>query len=387
MRPAVFLAAALLLVLASCGPRVKPPDRLTAERSSFASLPGWSGDRQGEALGAFLHSCATLLKEKPATELGPAGLGGTAADWREACGRAQTVDSADHAAARRFFEANFTPYRLGNNGESAGLFTGYFEIELQGARAPDGAHATPLYRRPSDLVSVDLGLFRPSLHGERIAGRVAGGALLPYETRAEIEGGALARRGLELCWVADPIDAFFLAIQGSGRVRLADGGEIRIGYDGQNGHPYVPIGRVLADRGALARDEVSMQSIRGWLTAHPGEARKLMDENPSYVFFRELTGPGPVGAEGVVLTAGRSLAIDRSFLPLGVPLWLDGETGDLRRLVVAQDTGGAIRGPVRGDLFWGHGAEAGSAAGAMKARGAYYLLLPRRVAERRDAAG
>ncbi len=238
---------------------------------------------------------------------------------------------------------------------------------------------------------VELGLFRPAWRGERIGGRVEAGQLKPYATRAEIERGALAKRDLELFWVDDPVDAFFLHIQGSGRIRLPDGAVARIGYDGQNGRPYVPIGRILAERGALARDDVSMQTIRAWLAAQPGEAAALMDENPSYVFFRELTGEGPVGAQGVVLTAGRSLAVDRTFLPLGVPLWLDLDdpkegNGKLRRLVVAQDTGGAIRGPVRGDLFWGFGPEAAERAGMMKDRGTYYLLLPRDVAARRAAS-
>ncbi len=248
-----------------------------------------------------------------------------------------------------------------------------------------------MLKRPADLVMVELGLFRPAWRGERIAGRVENGQLKPYASRAEIERGALAQRGLELFWVDDAVDAFFLHIQGSGRVRLPDGTVARIGYDGQNGHPYVPIGRLLAERGALPRDEVSMQTIRAWLAAHLGEAAALMEENPSYVFFREIAGPadagGPLGAQGVALTAGRSLAVDRAFLPLGAPIWLDLEdpaegNGRLRRLVVAQDTGGAIRGPVRGDLFWGFGPQAAERAGMMKDRGTYYILLPHDVAAR-----
>jgi membrane-bound lytic murein transglycosylase A len=222
---------------------------------------------------------------------------------------------------------------------------------------------------------VDLGRFRPAWRGERIAGRVDKGNLVPYSSRAEIEQGALSGRGLELAWAADTIETFFLQIQGSGRVRLADGGELRVGYDGQNGHPYVALGRVLIDRGLLPREQVTMQSIKAYLRAHPDEAAALMRENPSYVFFRELSGDGPVGAQGVALTPGRSLAVDRAFVPLGAPVWLVAE--DIARLLVAQDTGGAIRGPVRGDLFWGHGAEAEARAGAMKARGRAWLLLPR----------
>jgi membrane-bound lytic murein transglycosylase A len=252
----------------------------------------------------------------------------------------------------------------------------------------DDADTVPIYRRPDDLVMVELGDFRADWRGERIAGRVIDGALKPYPDRLAIERGALTGRGLELLWVADPIDAFFLEIQGSGRIALADGSTVRIGYAAQNGHPYVAIGRALVARGALAKDRVSMRTIRDWLASHPGEAGAVMDLNPSYVFFKEIPGDGPVGAQGLVLSPGRSLAVDPKFMPLGVPLWLDVDmprelTGRLRRLVVAQDTGGAIRGPVRGDLFCGTGAAAGEVAGAMQQRGGYWLLLPKPAAERR----
>ena len=225
---------------------------------------------------------------------------------------------------------------------------------------------------------VELGLFRPAWRGERIAGRVVDGRLKPYDGRAEIERGALDRYHLAFLWVDDPVAAFFLQIQGSGRVRLPDGSIVRVGYDGQNGQPYVAIGKLLVERGVLAKEAVSMQAIRAWITAHPEAGKALMAENPSYVFFREVTGDGPIGSEGVVLTPGRSLAVDRSFVPLGVPVFLDAGPG-LQRLMVAQDTGGAIRGPVRGDVFWGAGAEAETRAGAMRARGVYYLLLPKSV--------
>jgi membrane-bound lytic murein transglycosylase A len=384
---AILLLAALALT--SCTPKPPPPDRLTLAAAGFAQLPGWGADAQGEAVLALRRSCAAFAKLADDAAIGPGGLAGRAADWRAPCAAAGRVDPVDPDAARRFFETEFTPFALANNDERIGLFTGYYEAELKGSRQREGSFTTPLLKRPPDLVMVELGLFRPAWRGERIAGRVESGQLKPYASRAEIERGALAQRKLELLWVDDPVDAFFLQIQGSGRVILADGSVVQLGYDGQNGHPYVPIGRVLADRGLLPRDEVSMQSIRAWLAAHPDEAAGLMNENPSYVFFRELRGEGPIGAQGVVLTPGRSLAVDRSFLPLGVPLWLDavdpGEAGArLRRLVVAQDTGGAIRGPVRGDVFWGYGKAAAERAGMMKDRGSYYLLLPNAVAARRN---
>jgi len=210
-------------------------------------------------------------------------------------------------------------------------------------------------------------------------------------SRAEIEDGALSGRGLEFLWVDDPIGAFFLEIQGSGRVRLRNGGTMRVGYDGQNGLPYVPVGRLLVERGIIPRSTATMMTIREWMNEHPEAGAALRRENPSYVFFRELRGDGPIGAEGVVLTAERSLAVDRAFIALGIPIWIEAEerfasADPVRRLVVAQDIGGAIKGPVRGDLFWGTGSAAAWRAGAMNARGRYYLLLPREVARRLSAA-
>ncbi len=372
--PRALVAASLLLLpLFACTPRPPPPDHLTLAPARFDDLSQWNEDTQAAALAAFARSCAVLAKAPPATTIGAAGR---AADWQAPC--AALPAAADDAAARHFFETWFRPWQAGNNGATEGLFTGYYEPELDGARQRGGTFTIPLLRRPPDLVMVELGLFRPAWRGERIAGRVVDGRLRPYDSRAQIEDGALDRYHLAFLWVDDPVAAFFLQIQGSGRVRLRDGRIVRVGYDGQNGWPYVAIGRLLVARGELSRDAVSMQSIRAWLEAHPERGRALMAENPSYVFFREVAGDGPIGSEGVVLTPGRSLAVDPGFVPLGVPVFLDAGDG-LRRLMVAQDTGGAIRGPVRGDVFWGAGAEAESRAGAMRQRGDYYLLLPKSV--------
>ena len=248
----------------------------------------------------------------------------------------------------------------------------------------------PLYIRPPELVSVDLGRFRADLKGKRIAGRVEDGALVPYFDRTAIQEGALDGRGLELVWVDDPVDAFFLEIQGSGRVVLPDGSEMRLGYAGTNGFQYTAIGRELVSAAPSPR-RGSMQSIRDWLQANPEAGSEVMRTNASYVFFRELSGEGPVGSLGVALTPERSLAVDPLFVPLGVPVWLDttfpaGASGDpggtlpLRRLLVAQDTGGAITGPVRGDVFWGHGEDAAATAGTMRQPGRLWLLLPKTVA-------
>ncbi|BBK34681.1 membrane-bound lytic murein transglycosylase A [Stella humosa] len=396
-----LVAAALVGLVASCGgdrdaPAPPPPTPGAAQTAPetpavlsltparFADLPGWTTDDQAQALPALRRSCERIAAVDPARPVGPEGVSGKAGDWRVVCTAAAQVPANDAAAARRFFETRFQPWRAADRDQTEGLFTGYYEPLLSGSRTRTQRFSTPLLRRPPDLVEVDLAQFRPALRGQRIAGRLEGGRLRPYPDRAEIEAGALQGRGLELVWVDDAVDAFFLHIQGSGRVKLTDGTVLRVGYEAQNGHAYVPIGRLLADRGQIPRESVSMPSIRAWLAAHPAEAGRLMNENPSYVFFRELKGDGPLGAQGVALTPGRSLAVDPSFVPYGVPVWLDAEdplsrSARVRRLMVAQDTGGAIRGPVRGDVFWGFGAEAAERAGLMKSRGGYWLLLPQGV--------
>jgi len=342
--------------------RGKPPPRLTLAAARNDQLVGWREDRLAAAIPALQRSCAALLTRADEALLEARNKAtdfGRIAEWRGPCTAAAQLSTSDDAAARQFFEANFVPYLAGNNGESEGLFTGYFEITLIGSRRRGGAFQTPIYRRPPD----------PARY-----------------SRAEIEGGALAGQGLELLWVDDPIAAFFLEIQGSGQVRLQEGGTVRVGYDGSNGKPYVAVGRLLLDRGEIPREQLTMAAIRRWMSEHPKEGAALRRENPSFVFFREIVGDGPLGAQRVVLTAGRSLAVDRAFIPLGVSIWLEAQErfsgGNIRRLVVAQDAGGAIKGPVRGDLFWGNGAAAAAGAGAMNARGHYYLLLPRPVAAR-----
>jgi membrane-bound lytic murein transglycosylase A len=368
IRPSRRIAGLALLLLLSASAlvayllRPPPPPRLTLAAVRYEQLNGWRDDMASLAVPALLRSCAAFLAkpDNAPVDARPKGADfGTVAEWRGPCGLAAALPAGDDGAARRFFESEFAPLLAGNHGNSDGLFTGYFEITLNGSRQRGGGYQTALYRRPPE----------PGRH-----------------TRAEIEDGALAGKGLELLWVDDPIDAFFLEIQGSGRVRLREGGIARVGYDGSNGKPYVAVGRLLIDRGELPREKVTMAGIRGWMKAHPKEGAALRRENPSQVFFREIAGPGPIGADRVVLSPGRSLAVDRAFLPLGIPLWLEAQErfspAMIRRLVVAQDTGGAIKGPVRGDLFWGHGDAAASGAGAMNARGRYCLLLPKTVAAR-----
>jgi peptidoglycan lytic transglycosylase A len=374
--PAIILITAFL---SGCVAPPPPKPKLTLEPVPFSHLPGWRRDQVANAIPALLRSCARRLAQPANAAVGPRGLAGMVKDWQAPCAAAARVPANDNAAARQFLQRWFVPYLAGNNGNPSGLFTGYYEPLLDGAPYRGGPFETPILRRPPDLVMVQLGLFRPEWRGDRIAGRVVHGRLVPYPTRAQIERGAIDAGKLALFWVRDPVGAFFLQIQGSGKIRLPDGRLVSVGYDGQNGRPYVAIGRLLVERGAMARREVSLAAIAGWIKTHPARGRALMDENPSYVFFRVVKGKTPIGAEGVVLTPRRSLAVDRRFLPLGIPVWLDLANGDkmIQRLVVAQDTGGAIRGPVRGDLYWGAGPAAARSAGGMIARGRYFLLLPK----------
>ena len=370
-----------------------------------SSLPGWAGDDVSEALPALLRSCDRLLAQPADRPLRPLELGGTPGDWRPLCGALRVLgETAGEEEVRAVIEREAVAVPLartdveetgGRPGEGSGwsrrigLFTGYFEPLLHGSRRRSERYGVPLYTQPSDLVMVDLGRFRDDLRGRRVAGRVQGGSLQPYDDREAIASGSLAGRGLELIWVDDAIDAFFLHIQGSGRVQLDDGTVFRVGYAAQNGHPYHAIGRTLVDLGELTLEEVSLQSIDAWLREHPDRADEVMATNDSYVFFREIRGDGPIGAQGVALTPERSLAVDRQHVPLGVPVWLDAmvpaaaaDAPDERRqwLLVAQDTGGAIRGAVRGDVFWGAGERARAIAGRMAHRGRYWALVPRAVA-------
>jgi membrane-bound lytic murein transglycosylase A len=392
-RPALRALCALL-ALAACGAEPEAPvlplePALRLQPISFAEIEGWQQDDPGAALAAFRRSCARLATRPDAQRMADdpamAPLAGTLEAWRGAC--AAAADPASPDQARAFFEDWFQPYLVTDRDQPLGLFTGYYEPLLHGSRRLGGPYTVPLYRAPEDLIRVDLGRFKPELAGQAITGRVDGSQFVPYYARAEIDRGALDGRGLELLWVDDPIAKFFLQIQGSGQIQLDDGARIRVGYADQNGHAYHAIGRDLVAMGAMPLEEVSLQSIRDWLITHPEQADAIMARNDSYVFFVERPeldpADGPVGAQGVPLTAGRSLAVDRRYIPLGVPVWLDttapwpeGE-GPLRRLLVAQDTGGAIKGPVRGDVFWGTGERAEAIAGRMRSQGRYVVLLPK----------
>jgi membrane-bound lytic murein transglycosylase A len=335
------------------------PDQLVLTAVGFDRLPGWRSDNQAQALPALRRSCDRLAQLPPGQPIGQDGRGGLAGDWLGPCGALRSVTESDPRAVRDYFESWFQPFLAANGTRTDGLFTGYFEAELRGSRHRGGPYQTPLYPRPPNL---------PADPNQA------------YFSRAEIESGALHGKVGELLWVDDPVDAHILQIQGSGRIHLDDGSIVQVGYNGSNGRKFVGLGRILLDHGKIAPGDTTMQTVRAWLKAHPGEAAALMAENPRYVFFRFLNGDGPVGASGVTLTPGRSLAVDPRFVPLGVPLWLDSSEPDgrpLRRLMIAQDSGAAIKGPVRGDVFWGAGEVAFDKAGRMKSPGSYYLLLPR----------
>ena len=374
--------ALIVFLLASCAtpPEEKPP--LVLKPAAFSDLPGWGQDDLAQAAPALLKSCERMMKAAPEKTFGPIPEAGVYAKWQQACLDFAALPLKDSRSIKQFFEQRFQPFEVRAGDEENGLFTGYYEASLRGSRTRHGPYNIPLYERPDDLVMVDLGEFRENLKGERIAGRVMGGNLKPYEDRAAIVAGNWPHNDKVLVWVDDPVDAFFVQVQGSGVVQMDDGSTMRIGFAGQNGHIYSAIGRELIKRGHLTKDNVSMQAIRQWLGANPGEGAEVMNTNRSYVFFKVLEGEGPLGGENVALTPGRSLAIDRSLLPYGLPLWVDIDYADaagrpLRRLMMAQDTGGAIRGPVRGDVFWGYGPQAEALAGPMKADGRYWVMVVR----------
>jgi membrane-bound lytic murein transglycosylase A len=330
---------------------------------SVAALGITSAGAQA-ALGAFRISCPTLVKREDRSGLT------RAADWTAACAAAPSWSEAEAVAFfARYFETAII-------GDGQGFATGYYEPEIAGSRTRRPGYEVPVYRLPPDLVEADLGLFSAALKGKRVRGRVEQGRLVPYPDRAAIENGALAGRGLEIGWAADPIEFFFLQVQGSGRLRLPDGQVMRIGYDGQNGRDYVGIGKLLRDRNLLAPGQASMQGIMAWLRAHPEEGRAIMRENKSFIFFRELTGPGPLGALGLPVTPRVSVAADPAFVPLGAPVFLRLDRAEANGLWVAQDTGGAIKGANRFDTFWGAGEPARQIAGGMSAKGQAVLLLP-----------
>lgn len=321
-----------------------------------------SGERSRKALEAFRISCPSLMRRTDQSGLT------RGSDWNSACAAAS---SWPDASASEFFSRNFEAVQVG---PGTAFVTGYYEPEIAGSRTRQAGYQVPIYRRPPDLIDVNLGLFSDSLKGKTIRGKVQGSNFVPYDDRSQIVSGSLAGRGLEIAWAADPVEFFFLQVQGSGRLLLSDGGVMRIGYDGQNGRDYTGIGKLMKDRGLIQAG--SMQDIMAYLRANPAEGAQIMNENKSFVFFRELTGAGPLGALGVPVTAEATVAADPKYVPLGAPILLSLDRAEPNGIWIAQDTGGAIKGANRFDSFWGAGDRARSVAGGMSARGSALILLP-----------
>lgn len=350
-------------------PPEKPPAPLSALRaSSWDAITGWRDDNPQLAWSAFITSCSAL-KNQPA--------------WQSVCAVAAALSEPSREMLQRFFESSFTPYQVVNpDGSDSGLITGYYEPLLYGSRTRSPRYRYPVYGIPDDLLVIDLGELYPELKNMRLRGRLDGRRVVPYFNRAQIESGAAPVAGKEIAWVEDAVELFFLQIQGSGRIKLDSGETIRLGYADQNGHPYRSLGRLLIDRGELPLEKTSMQGIKAWAKQHPEKLQEALNTNSSYVFFREMRAdlPGPLGALGVPLTARRSIAVDTRYIPLGAPVFLattfPNSLQSLNSLMFAQDTGGAIRGAVRADFFWGFGDEAAALAGRMRQSGKMWVLLP-----------
>ena len=347
-------------------PVVEKPAEKPLQKADWADLPGWGSDDLAPTFDLFLKACRSLAKQD---------------NWAAACAAAKTADTSD---LRAWFETNLEPWQLVNpDGSRSGTVTGYYEPLLKGSRKRDKAYGIPVFGVPDDLITVDLGDLYPELKHMRLRGRLEGKKLVPYYSRAEWSKQENRRAGDALLWVEDPIDFFFLQIQGSGQVTLDDGSKVRIAYADQNGHPYRSIGKWLIDQGELKLEQASLQGIKQWVKSHPQRMQEMLNANPSVVFFRELAveGSGPPGALGLPMLPERGIAVDPRNTPLGAPVWLATTRPlteiPLNRLVLAMDTGGAIRGPVRADFYWGSGAEAGDLAGRMRQRGQMWALLPR----------
>ncbi len=361
-----YLLLLLLLFFGGCATSPKAPPAPKAV--AWSDLPGWGHEDLLPAWRSFSASCA-VLKMRPS--------------WTPACMDALAMKNPDESAARAFFEKHFTPYRLFNpDGSGEGLITGYFEPIIRGSLEPSSRYRYPVYGVPKDLITVDLGELYPELRHIHPRGRIEGRKLVPYYSRAQIDGKSAPLKGSEILWTDDAMDLFFLQIQGSGKVVLNDGGTIRIGYADQNGYPYQSIGRILVERGELSLEDASMEGIKAWARSHPEKVEELLDGNPSYVFFKFLpsTLSDPPGSLGVPLSPGISIAVDRRAIPLGAPVYLSstwpGGEKPLDRLMLAQDTGGAIKGAVRADIYWGSGQDAGVLAGKTRQRGRLWVLLP-----------
>lgn len=389
-----LLLVTLVLISVAVWMRWSSPLKPTLRLVDFKHLPGWNKAPLSKSLLAFQTSCRAFLKQNPNQVVGSDVIELYAKDWQPACRAALAIDDAQpKQRVKKFFQKWFAPVEFYEGKPVKGLFTGYYMPLIKGSYTRSAEFHVPLYEVPTDLVTLDLGLFVPHLKNRKIVGRLEGSNVVPYYTREQINKGAIRHKAKVLLWINSPIDRLFLEIQGSGVVALDDGSKLFIGYDGQNGAPYTAIAGVLIKKGVMTKDNASMQGIKRYLEAHPKEMDQVINQNQSFVFFRKLKLDGALGSQGVVLTPGYSLAIDRQWIPMGAPLWLSTSRPDsanperskpMQRLMVAQDTGGAIKGKVRGDVFWGGGDKATLVAGHMKNEGHYWLLLPRHTVSRLD---
>ncbi len=360
----------------------KQPDYALLKPAQWQEIDGFYEDDLSAAWPAWLQSCSTLINKTSKNK-----TLNNQQHWQTVCSAASALNKPDQPSkpeVQAYFTQHFNVYSATNaEGSNTGLVTGYYEPLLKGSRHKSSLYPYPLYKQPTDLITVDLGEAYPELKNKRVRGKLIGNKLVPYPTRAEIEVTPSPLAGSELVWVNDLVDGFFLQVQGSGLVQLENGETMHVGYADQNGQAYNSIGRVLIERGELTIDQAGMQGIKDWARNNPQKLRDLLNANPSYVFFRELPAglSGPLGALGVPLTAERSVAIDPRHVPLGAPIFLSttlpNSNKPLKKLMMAQDTGGAIKGGVRADYFWGAGESAGKQAGSMKQQGKIWVLLPK----------
>ena len=382
--PAIVLCLLFLLCFFLLKPR---PHKLGLREVSFSQFPGWGTADTKKSLRAFQISCAAFLKQDPNKSVGSDYINLQASDWYPACHAAVLVDAASSKDTKKFFQTWFMPVEFFDQQPVQGLFTGYYMPLLHGSLTKTIKYNIPLYGLPSNLVSINLSLFDPQLGNRTLIGRVNRNNIIPFYTRAEINRGAIKESAQVIAWVDNTIDRSFLEIQGSGIIALDNGSRLAVGYIGENGAPYTAIAKVLIDQGVMTRDNASMQHIRSYLDAHPEKIDPVLNQNKSFVFFTTLRNGSALGAQGVALTPGYSMAVDHKWVPYGVPIWLDTTRPDeisdqqnlFQRLMVAQDTGGAIKGVVRGDVYWGAGERATAIAGKMKNQGHYWLLLPRNL--------
>lgn len=373
--------------------RPKPTSNALFRQVSFEQLPGWNNAHLVESFNTFKISCKAFVRQKPEQVVGTDHIDLKAGDWRPACEEALKHQRITESKARKFFHQWFMPVEFFDKKPVKGLFTGYYMPLLKGSYKKSKRFHVPLYETPDNLITIDLGLFFPHLKNKKIIGRLVDKRVIPYFTRKEINAGAIKNHANVLLWVEDPIDRLFLEIQGSGIIEFKSGKRILVGYDAQNGAPYTSIAGVLIKKGVMTKDNASMQGIKNYLARHPNQRDAIINKNKSFVFFRTLNTDAALGSQGVALTPGYSMAVDRAWVPMGVPLWLSTSRPSskkpernipFQRLMIAQDTGGAIKGKVRGDVYWGGGEKATAIAGHMKNEGYYWLLLPRHAVQRME---